>query len=135
MKKTGKVIGVGKNEQYYRIGETYENSQGFVVTPESKVDSSIQKRDTVEVEYDVGNKGEYNITSLTKLASAVPTGKLLSPTEYQRPKTPEETLGIRSQAIGKMVAQTISVLQGQVDPNNIHQIIKELYKTYDELIK
>lgn len=50
-------------------------------------------------------------------------------------KSLEEQETIRRQAVGHMVSRSLMSLQGQVDPNNIPEIIKVLYKTYDELSK
>lgn len=50
-------------------------------------------------------------------------------------KSPEVQESIRKQAIGNMTSRSLISLQGQVDVNAIHEVIKALYKTYDELTK
>ena len=49
-------------------------------------------------------------------------------------KSPEEQDSIKRQAIGKMTAQSLIAMQGQVDPNNIVGLIETLYKKYRELV-
>jgi len=41
---------------------------------------------------------------------------------------------IKREAIGHMASRSLVALQGHVDPNNIHDIIKKLYTTYLNLI-
>jgi len=41
---------------------------------------------------------------------------------------------IKREAIGHMVSRSLISLQGHVEPNNIHSLIKEIYATYLKLI-
>ena len=50
-------------------------------------------------------------------------------------KSPEVQESIRKQAVGHMVSRSLIALQGQVDINAIHEVIKALYVTYDNLTK
>jgi len=49
-------------------------------------------------------------------------------------KSPVEQDSIKRQAIGKMTAQSLIAMQGQVDPNNIVGLIETLYAKYRELV-
>ena len=49
-------------------------------------------------------------------------------------KTPEVQESIKRQAIGHMTSRTMIALQGHVDPNNLPDIVRSVYKLYQELV-
>ena len=50
-------------------------------------------------------------------------------------KSSEELEGMRKGNLANATSRSIVALQGHVDPNSIHEYIKAIYKTYDELTK
>lgn len=105
--------------------------------------SNFSEGQEVEFEYSEtqeGKKKKYKIDGLIKAVGGV-TPPNNSSNNYQdsgsqsNSYSGDKNITIRSQTIGKMVAQSLVALQGHVDPNNINGIIDELYKKYDSLIK
>lgn len=156
-----KLIAISGDKKYYRIGETFENSAWYEVTDEVKQwAEKIKKGETVNIKSKKSEDGKKNIllfiakgdttsTSLptppstTDAPTVTPTSEpsisitnegLTYPTEYSRPKTPEERADIRNQAKGHMVSRTIIGLQGQISLDNIEETIDRLFKKYTEKV-
>ena len=49
--------------------------------------------------------------------------------------TTEKNELIKREAVAHATSRAINALTGQVDPNNIHEIIKSLYKTFLDLVE
>ena len=101
----------------------------------------INEGDMVEFEYEL-KAGKKHIKGLiNKEGEPAPKGDYSKPASTTKASSysgksfdPSVNESIKRQAIGHMTSRTLIALQGRVDPNNIYEIMAEIYKKYQELV-
>jgi hypothetical protein len=135
-----KVLGNSKDKLWLRLGEDQQNAGWYGTQKVSEYANTLNRGDEVEIKFEVtqGAKGPQKILTFIKKVGSGP-----APTEKKSWGKPTETISapvsepsakdesIKRQAIGKMVAQALVALQGQVDPNNIDEIIETLWSKFE----
>lgn len=153
-----KFLTVAKNPTLNMVKvEIEEGKPVWVVVEKNVLDfakKNFNEGDEVEFEYYTDKSKKVHVKGYIKKVGGTdtpaPKETTSRPTETPAPqsnpvktnapekktwgKTPEEQDSIKRQAIGHMVSRTLISLQGHVDPNNVHEIATELYKTYQELV-
>lgn len=134
-----KIIAITKKKDYYRIGKDFNNSVWY--NSQNVQDVEVKARDLVELDFE--KEGKENILKSIKVtgqASATTATVGTSDTgstskgNTWRNKSPEESECIRKQTVGKMVAETVKALQG-LSHDGIEDVVRNLFKVYDELTK
>jgi hypothetical protein len=134
-----KVYAIGKyvngSPTLTKIGDSDTDAKWLVIPRELGAQFvDIRREDDVEITFN--KEGRDNIlTSIKKIGGSSAPANLGNRSGYQ--KTPEEKNSIKNQAIGKMVATTMTAFQGVIDFNSLEMVestIERLYKKYSELV-
>jgi len=107
---------------------------------------NFSEGDDIEFEFDVDGDDKViegyvkkvggSDSPATSKASSSSKSSYKSPNESGKYKAdPEKSEGIRRQCCAKSTAQTLVAMQGHVDPNNVFDLMDEIYNKYDELTK
>jgi len=131
-----KVYAISDNKQFLRIGDREDTKNWFKISDKiSGFMDKIQILDNVEIKFKTEEDGTKILTFIKTVSepTSVLEGTLKMPFEYMKPKTPEESAGIKRQSIGNMVSRTISGIDG-VTLDNVEETIKKLYKIYEGLV-
>ena len=128
-----KIIATTKPpKSFYRIGEQFDNSLWYDF---SKVkDVGAKTGDLVELEFE--KKGSDRVLTSLKVVGTAPAkaASTGSSSSTWRSKSPEESECIRRQTVGKMVAESVKAIEG-LSHDGIEDVIRNLFKVYDELTK
>jgi hypothetical protein len=136
-----KILGISKAGNMWLLGTGEADGKWFFLGEAVLSFAKTFKRGD-EVEVTTESKDGKNFVTYIKAGTKAPSTQSqttsASPSGiYTKPtygKSAEEQNSIKRQAIGNMTSRTIIGLQGLVDVNNIHDIIKAIYKTYEEII-
>ena len=150
-----KIVAISGDGQYYKIGETFDDSKWYVVKNVLGYVKGLQKGDEVEIKYALDksknrvlsyikkvNSGQ--VTSNTKVVrephikttnlpsqeSASFNEGLRYPDRYMSPKTPQESERIKRLSIFDSVCVAVAALAGQVDENGLSNAIEKLYDKF-----
>ena len=123
-----KICAISEDKKFLKIGADFDSARWFGF-PDSLAAtiSTIIRGDIVEITHSQQTNGKLILDSIKKTGSAVASQKTYG-------KTPEEQDSIKRQAIGHMTSRTLIALQGQVNPDNIEDIMVRLYKKYQILV-
>ena len=148
-----RIIAIRNDKTAIFIGTDQTDAKWYGTGPIKNYIKDLQKNDEVEIRYRTNEQQKLELSFIKKVYNG--NGKLPQvEQEYQsdkdvmvenptpstsgpgQPKTFEEkrSESICRQAIGKMVATTISGLEG-VDVNNVYDMIDKLFEKYQQKVK
>ena len=129
-----KIIAITTKQDYYRIGEDFNHSVWY--SNKKVKDIEVKQGDLVEIAFE--KEGKENVLTSIKTTGKAQAQPSVTPPEKKewRSKSPEESEGIRKQAVGKMVAETMKSLDlKDMGTTDVLPVIEALFKKYDELTK
>lgn len=138
-----KIFAVGKGGAFFKMGNSFETAAWFATEKVADAAKMLQKLDEVEAQYEQKGKNLF-LTDIklvrrpepkpgTPATGSGPTAYTEKPAFKPYERSPETQELIRRQAVGNMASRALIALQGQVDPNNVCEVIDTLYKKFDEL--
>lgn len=154
-----KFIRLSRDKQYALIGESANKAQWYTVAENVKrFVESLQADEEVTIRFEKKDKSNI-LTFISKNGNGSPVsvaepqepGSEPTPAPSRIPssytkntyeksatkswgKTPAEQDSIKRQAIGHMTSRTLIALQGQVSPDNVQELMTQIYQGYQELV-
>lgn len=127
-----KILGRSKAGNMLKLES--DNPKGFdwyfMTKPVMGFSKNIPEGADIDIETEE-REGETYISRITLKGGHQPSATMAKNFSTENTNTDNN---IRKQVIGKCVAETIKVLQGQVDINNIGSVIDILFKKYEQYV-